>query len=268
MSPESLPNNLSFPEMYERYLVEALFRPFAEGLLDRLAPSPGTAHLDVACGTGIVARVMRQRLGPNATVVGVDTSPGMLDVARRVAPDIDWRVGDAKSLPLNDGEAFDIVTCHQGLQFMPDKPAAIAEMVRALVSGGRLGVSCWRSHRETPLFRDVYDVAERHLGPIVDHRYGFGEIEPLRALLAGAGLNGIQVETEGRACRFEDGSFFVRLNTMALVGMSAAGKAMSEEERARTTEAIIADTVPVAARHMEGKALVFEALTNVATGRK
>ena len=119
----------SFPEMYEHWLVGPLFRPFAEVTIDELAPARGDAILDIACGTGIVARVAQERLGGRGHIVGVDVSPGMLGVARAAAPDIDWREGNAGSLPLRDGEEFQVVVCQQGLQFFPDRPAALAEML-------------------------------------------------------------------------------------------------------------------------------------------
>lgn len=89
----------SLPELYERFLVEPLFRPFAQELLDRTALTPNARLLDVACGTGIVARLAQKPLSERGLVVGVDASPAMLGVARSVAPTIDWRQGDAARLP-------------------------------------------------------------------------------------------------------------------------------------------------------------------------
>ena len=130
----------TFTEIYERVLVGPLFRPFAEQLFARLAPKSGESVIDVACGTGIVARVARERLGPEARVVGVDVSPAMLAVAREVDRTIDWRLGNATDLPVVAPEEFTVVTCHQGLQFMPDKAAAIREMRRV-----PRPVAVWRS---------------------------------------------------------------------------------------------------------------------------
>ncbi|TJW75951.1 MAG: methyltransferase domain-containing protein, partial [Mesorhizobium sp.] len=101
----------SFPEMYERWLVGPLFRPWAEVTFDEVKLAPGHRVLDIACGTGIVARVARERLGAAGYVAGIDISPDMLAVARGVAPDIDWRAGNALALPLGDGEQFDVVVC-------------------------------------------------------------------------------------------------------------------------------------------------------------
>ena len=138
--------------MYEQWLVGPLFRPFAKGLLDWLQPVPASG-----CSTSPAARGSSLAWLANASatsrpVVGVDVSPGMLDVARSVGPAVTWREGSALALPLAAGEVFDVVTCQQGLQFFPDRPAAAGEMRRALAPGGRLGVATWRSAAEVPLF--------------------------------------------------------------------------------------------------------------------
>src|SRR5690606_14801410 len=150
----------SFPEMYEQLLVGPLFRPWADLTLDEIGLRPGDRVLDVACGTGTVARQARARLGQSGTVVGVDVSGPMLGVARRVAPDIDWREGDAAALPLREGEQFDVVICQQGLQFFADRCAPVREMYRALAPGGRVAVSTWRPDDEIPFGRELRRVAE------------------------------------------------------------------------------------------------------------
>lgn len=257
-------NQTSFPEMYERWLVRPLFLPWAELTLHELKLSPGDRLLDIACGTGIVARVAKERLGDTGRAVGIDVSFDMLAVARNVAPDIDWREGNASSLPLKEGEQFDVVVCQQGLQFFPDKPQALAEMRRALATDGRLAVATWRSDDEIPFFRELRTVAERHLGPITDQRYAFGDAAQLERLLRDAGFHEIDLKTVARTIRFEDGEPFIRLNTMAFVGMSTAGKAMSDDERKRVMEDIIRESAPVLQRYSDGSELSFELRTNLA----
>jgi ubiquinone/menaquinone biosynthesis C-methylase UbiE len=140
------------------------------------ASTLGSVLLYVLIATiGIVGRVPKERLGDAGNVVGIDVSADMLAVARAVAPNIDWREGDATALPLNDGEQFDVVVCQQGLQFFPDKAGAVTEMRRALSDRGRLAIATWRSDDEIPFFRAMRKVAERHLGAIVDQRYSFGD---------------------------------------------------------------------------------------------
>jgi ubiquinone/menaquinone biosynthesis C-methylase UbiE len=255
-----------FPQMYERWLVGPLFRPWAELTVEELGVSASDRVLDIACGTGIVARLAQQRLGDAAYIVGIDISPAMLEVARSAAPSIDWRQGSADSLPLRDGEQFDVVICQQGLQFFPNKAAAVAQMRRALVRGGKLAVSVWRSDEEIPFFRELRRVAEANLGPITDQRYGYGDVSALEALLRDAGFRDVRSRKLSRTMRFDDGASFVRMNSMALVGMSAAGKSMNDAERHRILETIVTDSAPVLRANTE-KCLVFELSTNLATAR-
>jgi ubiquinone/menaquinone biosynthesis C-methylase UbiE len=255
-----------FPQMYERWLVGPLFRPWAELTVAELGVSASDRVLDIACGTGIVARLAQQRLGDAAYIVGIDISPAMLEVARSAAPSIDWRQGSADALPLRDGEQFDVVICQQGLQFFPNKAAAVAQMRRALVRGGKLAVSVWRSDEEIPFFRELRRVAEANLGPITDQRYGYGDVSALEALLRDAGFRDVRSRKLSCTMRFDDGASFVRMNSMALVGMSAAGKSMNDAERHRILETIVTDSAPVLRANTE-KCLVFELSTNLATAR-
>jgi len=265
--PSYAMNQSSFPEMYEQWLAGPLFRPWAEMTLDEVKLVPGDRVLDIACGTGIVARLASERLGTAGDIVGIDVSPDMLAVARRVAPDIDWREGNAGALPLRNGEQFDVVICQQGLQFFPDKSTAAAQMRRALKPGGRLAVATWRSDDEIPLFRDLRYIAQRHLGAIADQRYSFGDAAPLEALLRDAGFHEVRSRTISRAIRFNDGAPLLRLNTMAFVGMSAVGKGMGDEERQRVVEAIISDSAPVLQSYTDESGLVFDISTNLATAK-
>lgn len=258
---------LSFPEIYEQALVTPLFRPWAGPVLDDVELAVGDSILDIACGTGIVARLAKERLGETGKVVGVDLSPAMIAVARRVTPDIDWREGDACALPLQDDEQFDVVVCQQGLQFVPDKPAGAREMRHALASGGRLAVSTWRPDEEIPFVRELRRVAERHVGPIVDRRHSFGEAGPLEMLLRDAGFHDVRSKIVSRTIRFEDGSVFARLNAIALVGMSAPAREMSDEDREQTVTAIVHDSAEVVSRNTDDTGLAFELATNVATAR-
>jgi ubiquinone/menaquinone biosynthesis C-methylase UbiE len=134
------------PEMYERYNVPSTFRPLAQLFLEHVGLRTGERVLDVACGTGIVARLAAPQVGPSGQVVGVDLNPGMLEVARvqssRAGVPVEWRQGDTMALPFAPA-TFDVVLCQQGLQFFPDKVVALREMHRVLVSDGRLGLNVW-----------------------------------------------------------------------------------------------------------------------------
>jgi ubiquinone/menaquinone biosynthesis C-methylase UbiE len=254
----------SFPEQYEQSLVGPLFRPFAEALVERACLKDGDAVLDIACGTGIVARLAKERLGRNGRVVGVDVNPQMLAVANAIAPEIEWREGNAGALPLATGETFQAVLCHQGLQFFPEKPAAITEMRRALHGEGRLLVAVWKSLDEAPFFRDTHSVAEQRLGAFVDRRHSLGDSAALQQLLEQAGFENVRVDGLMRTVRFTDVTAFVRLNAMALVGMSAASSRMTDEERSRSVDALVEASADTVRQYSTPDELVFELGANVA----
>lgn len=265
MSEAALFTTMTFAEIYERQLVGPLFRPFAEDLIASLNPGADDRLLDVACGTGIVARVARERMGPAARVVGVDAAPPMLAVARGIDSTIDWREGNAMALPVAEGERFSMLTCHQGLQFFPDQTAAMREMRRVLLPGGRVAIGTWRPLEEASLFRELQPIAEQQLGPVVDARHSFGDAGAIFRLLTDGGLRSVQVETITHDIRMPDGTIFARLNATALVSMSEKGKAMNDADRQQAIERIVSDSAATVAKYTKGGALVFELSTNVAT---
>ena len=136
----------SAAEAYEEYVVP-IFAPLAERLIDLISLREGDRVLDVACGTGIVARRVAERVGKEGTVTGLDINEGMLAVAEKTAaevqPPFTWRLGDAADLPFPD-ERFDVVFCQQALQFFDDPTAALGEMRRVLAPNGRMISSVWR----------------------------------------------------------------------------------------------------------------------------
>jgi ubiquinone/menaquinone biosynthesis C-methylase UbiE len=258
-------NRTDFPWLYERRLVEPLFRPWAETLLDRAELAPESSVLDVACGTGIVARLARRRAGAAARVVGIDVSGPMLEVARAIEPSVDWRQGDAAALPVAADERFDWVLCQQGLQFFGDRAAAARELRRVLGARGTLLATVWRAAEEVPLFDALQRVAERHVGPIHDQRYAFGDAAAFASLLRDAGFATVEVDTLSLEHRFPAETEFVRMNAMALVGMS--GARLGEAERERVLEAIVEESADAARELTDDGALVCEMRTNLAVAR-
>ena len=137
----------SVPGAYERLLVPAVFEPWAELLLDSVEITPGSRVLDVASGTGVVARAAARRAGGDGCVVASDVSGPMLARSAAVgAPDglapIEYREASADALPF-EKDSFDVVLCQQGLQFFPARAAAVGEMRRVLRPGGVAGVAVW-----------------------------------------------------------------------------------------------------------------------------
>lgn len=152
-------------ENYERQSVPAIFTPMAEATLSAIS-LPQQAHvLDVACGTGAVARAVAARLIEPSKIVGSDLNPAMVKIAEQsVSSDIhefEFVTASADKLPFDDG-TFEFVFCQHGLQFFPDKPAALTEMRRVTQVKGKLIVTCWAAI--PPFFQVVREVLARHLG--------------------------------------------------------------------------------------------------------
>jgi ubiquinone/menaquinone biosynthesis C-methylase UbiE len=253
----------NFPEVYEQALVGPLFRPWVGALLDAVELRSGDRLLDLACGTGIVGRLARERMGAAGTVVGVDLNPQMLAVARALAPGIEWREGDASALPLNDRERFTVVVCQQGFQFFPFPAAAAGEIHRALVPGGRLGISTWRPDEEFPVLRALRAIAERHVGPITDRRHALGEPDKTEAALRDAGFRDIRSTRSSKSITFPNGWVFVRLNATALVGMSALGGSLDDSERHRVLQDIVHDSADIIRQHSHASGFVYEIGANL-----
>lgn len=135
-------------ELYERIPARHILGPWAPSLVDAARLAEGERVLDLACGTGVVARIAALRVGPRGRVTGIDLNPGMIGVARSLpAPEgarIEWLEGSALAIPLPDA-GVDVVLCQQGLQFFPDKALALREMRRLLARGGRLALSVWNA---------------------------------------------------------------------------------------------------------------------------
>ena len=135
----------SVPENYDRYMGPMLFEPYAVDLVARLKVLDDMRVLEVACGTGIVTRRLRDALPPGATLIATDLSEPMLDLARRKFggnSTIAWQQADALALPFPD-QSFDAVVCQFGLMFVPDKAAALREAFRVLKAGGQLLLNTW-----------------------------------------------------------------------------------------------------------------------------
>jgi ubiquinone/menaquinone biosynthesis C-methylase UbiE len=106
--------------------------------------------LDLGCGIGVVACILRERLGGATRIVGFDPSRVMIEKARLLAPEIDWRDGDVMALPF-PADSFDLVLCQDMLRFVPDRVAVLREVRRVLSPGGRLLASTWRPYGDEPL---------------------------------------------------------------------------------------------------------------------
>jgi ubiquinone/menaquinone biosynthesis C-methylase UbiE len=228
---ESFQLSLDTAEAYESAFVPALFEPWARIVVDAAGVREGDRVLDVACGTGIVARVAADRAGPKGSVVGIDRNPAMLAVAKRLRPDIEWREGDASGLPFL-ARSFDIVVCQAALMFFPDPRASLKEMARAVKDDGTVAIHVWERLQDQPAYRPFIDVAARSAGPdatdLLGSYFSRGDLSELWRLLEAGGLWPAATITEATMLRFGSVDEFVMTEVQSTpLGERLAGDAVA-----------------------------------------
>jgi len=192
-------------KVYETFFLPALFQQWAGQVADAADIQVGQRVLDVACGTGVLARAVAERVGAAGSVVGVDVNDGMLAVAQCNAPTIVWKQGRAEALPF-ESDSFDTVVSQFGLMFFTDRRAALKEMLRVVRRGGRLAVAVWDSLEQTPGYAAMSDLLLRLFGEEVADAlrapYVLGDRDLLRSLFAEAGMPNAQITTQAGVARF------------------------------------------------------------------
>ena len=209
--------------VYEELFVPALFGPWAEVVAGEADLRPGDWVLDVACGTGVLARAAAKRVA-GGSVVGLDASEGMLAVAARTSPDIEWREGLAESLPFDDAR-FDVVVSQFGLMFFSDARQALREARRVLRPGGRAVFAVWASASDTPGYAAFIALLDRLFGASVaaglQAPFSLGDPEQLGALFRDAG-GSPRVETHSGVARFPDLETWIRADAEGWLQLDAA----------------------------------------------
>jgi ubiquinone/menaquinone biosynthesis C-methylase UbiE len=254
------------PSLYERFFVPAIATPLATDLVRVAALRPGERLLDVACGTGVVARLASQRVGPTGTVAGLDVNPGMLAVARSVTPPgmpIAWHEANAEAMPLPDA-SFDVALCQMGVQFMPNKIAALREMRRVLVRDGRLGINV---PGPTPrIFAIMAAALGRHIGDdaarFVNQVFSLHDAGEVQSLVSGAGFHDVLVQSVTTPLRLPAPEEFLwqYVQSTPLAGALA----QVDEERLRSLER---DVVAQWQEFVKDRGLLLPVRIVVATAR-
>lgn len=250
----------SFAEIYERVLVPAIFSHWAQEIIERARPiGPSDRVLDLGCGTGIVARSIRERLGGGARISGADANAEMIAMAKSLAPEIDWHEANAMKLPFDDA-SFELVVCQQMLQFVPEPAVALREIRRVLVPGGRFVLATWRARHEQPLYDVLGQIAERHLGRANEKRFLLGDDAALRALLAETGFSDVRIDVVTRTDHFQD--FPYRGSALAA---NFDLSALSEAELEARLSALEAESRQAAQRFAVDGAIEAPARANLVT---
>jgi ubiquinone/menaquinone biosynthesis C-methylase UbiE len=261
-------------EMYEAFYGPAIFEPCTRILVEHAAPRVGEAALDLACGTGQVARRVAPLVGEQGRVTGLDLNPGMLAVARKLTPPqgaaIDWREGDAVEPDLPDA-AFDLVLCQHGLQFFPDRAAALRHVRRVLRPGGRLALAVWRGLDRHPVFRALAEAEAPHLLPLgmtfedLAAPFSLGDAAELRALLADAGFTSVELADRSIEARFPAHRF---IQNMELAYAAVIPK-FAEDRSAFDAylETVAGATAEIVQRHTRGDHVTIPMRMHVVVAR-
>ena len=148
----------SLPRHYDACLGPLMFEPYAIDLVERLPMTGEMRVLELACGTGIVTRRLREALPASATLTATDLNQAMVSYARAAVPlaGISWQDADAQDLPFPDA-SFDAVVCQFGIMFLPDTARGFAEAHRVLTPGGTLLANAWHSLDENPAYGALND---------------------------------------------------------------------------------------------------------------
>ena len=251
-------------DIYEAHMVPAIFARWAPDLVAAARPRPGERVLDIACGTGVVTRLLYERVAPHGRTVGLDLNPGMLAAARTATHgrEIEWLEGSVTNMPLADG-AFDIIVCQQGLQFFPDKAVALREMRRVLAPTGRLAASVFRSVEHAPGYRILHEALARHVGPDKAELppFSLGDAQMIRDLVGAAGFRDIRIRADVKLTRFQSAEHFVRSVIDGAPSMLGA----LAEQGPHVLDAIVAEVVAAAGTYTDDEGWATAQVANIIT---
>jgi ubiquinone/menaquinone biosynthesis C-methylase UbiE len=250
---------------YENHFVPAIGAPFARRLLATAALAPGERVLDVACGTGLAARLAADAVGPQGTVAGLDPTPGMLELARSASPPgIDWYEAPAEAMPLPDA-SFDVVLCSMGLQFFEDRGQGLREIRRVLAPGGRAVVST--PGPTPPLFEAIDAALTNHVGSqascFVHAVFSLHDPTEARELFTTAGFDEVAVETDTVPLRVDPPADFFWQYVQS-TPLSAVAAGLDEADRVALEREVVERCRPF----VDGDNTVMEPGVLVVTGRR
>ena len=257
----------SVPENYERYFVPAIGAPAANGLIQIATLRPGERVLDVACGTGVVARLASEAVGTAGTVTGLDINPGMLAVARSTTLPgmaIEWHEASAEAMQLPEA-SFDAVLCQMGLQFVSDKHAALSEMRRVLAPGGRMVLNL--PGPAPQLFVIMGEALTHHIGAeaagFVNQVFSLHDTAEIHTLINGAGFRDVSVQADTKSLSLPPPEEFLwqYVHSTPLAGVVAQ---MNDEHRDLLEREVAAKWQ----EFVKDRALMLQVRMVVATARK
>ena len=245
--PERWQVSTDAAEVYESCFVPAIFGAWAGPVADAAGIRRGDKALDVGCGTGVLAREALRRVGQEGQVVGLDLNEGMLAVAARTEPNVEWRQGDAASLPVEDA-SFDVVVSQFALMYFPDRAASLREIWRTLAPGGRLAIAVWAPIEHARGYQILVEIAARQCGheaaDVLAAPFVLGDRVELATLFDASGISGAEVTLHEGSIRFPSVTEFVRIEVkgspLAEMVSDEAMQALAAESEDALAEFVVA----------------------------
>jgi ubiquinone/menaquinone biosynthesis C-methylase UbiE len=256
-------------QTYQDSLVPAVFSYWTPILVARTQLKQGERVLDLACGTGVVARLAAQQVGKTGFVVGLDLNSGMLDVARSQptlpgGTSIVWQEGSALDLPFPDA-SFDVVLCQQGLQYFPDSLASLKEVHRVLRAAGRLALGLWGALEHSPGYAALVEALDNFIpeaSPVLRTPFSFSDTEKITGLLVQENFQQINLQTSLGSVHFASPDDFVM--QMLASSPAAAVVALATDD---TRSALISQVRAKLQPYMKDNELAFPIEAHIVTAQ-
>jgi ubiquinone/menaquinone biosynthesis C-methylase UbiE len=263
-------SNSNLAEIYEQFYIPATFRRWAPILLEFAQPRAGEHILDLACGTGIVARYAAKYVNSQGRIVGLDINPAMLEVARQQANSdasfIEWQEVNAENIPFPD-HSFDLVLCQAGLMLFKNKTVAASEMCRVLKSGGRAVALVWQSLDKHPFNKALCESLSRWIGvdiTAISRAFSLGGVEELSALLSGAGFSKVAVYPVQYYTFIDDPVSYLDLTFRGAAAAIPIYANLDDKTRSELAGGVASDVEPVKNQYMQGGRLIYPQASNIA----
>lgn len=254
------------PEIYENVMVPLWFGRWAEALIELVDPQIGENILDVACGTGVTTRLVKEKVGPTGHVTGLDINAGMLIKARELAAgfDIEFTESDVIGTKLKSN-SFDAVISQHGYHYFPDQTAALAEFYRVLMPQGRIAISIWDGH--SAYTEAICLAVEKYISPEIARIQRGQRITPsasdLTKQLSDAKFERVEIVRQQLTIKVPKPSEFVPLH-LGSMPIAQAFIDLPDDQK----HALISDVENSMKDYIYGDQMTYSDAVNVATGIK
>ena len=251
---------------YEDLFVPSLFEQWTRHLVAGAGVRKGSHVVDIACGTGVLARNALAQTGRGGRVVGVDVAPGMLAAANEIEQGIDWVLCSAEALELAD-KTFDCVVSQFGMMFFPDRQKSTDEMFRVLKPGGSLAIAVWNSVDHNPAYADIIAVLQEHVSSAAADAlrlpYSLGDAAETTAVLRKSGFESIRVDSITETARFPSSRHMVEAELRGWLPLFDI-----HLDEAKINEVLVASDYRLARYSKPSGEAVFPTSAHVITARK